>query len=609
MPRSSSHRSPSSSYSRESSVFQDPTYRVYYGSDLSLQFEPPAGSKELAVALSYKFPTKGSIEGMMQAAFQEFLRDEKRKSRGPSKSGSRGRSTTGRLPQSEESSSSQRSRISRSSAPKVSEPPPLPPRVSVSKSDEHAEYTSSGKHRSQRAASSHVEVSIRKSSHVKDTASYSVVPDERPARPSYGTSLGVPTSSSSRVSKSTDSHRRRRASSSEDEADLKILSWNPEVQGFKEKQKKRRYGDEEKEQVRANRGHACEEHRRRRVKCDPEVCPNNGQAVKKRESRARRSQGSNRPLSADTTSSAVDESHVSSNMLGQTSTSFQSPTLIPGYTNSQVHASSENPNNTLTPYPINEFVSQDFSSTFNQLDSYDNYTASNLPVTVSNQDVYLATDHLPLPDDPLLDPNWMNDQYLFDVPTSEVYSNNYQSYMDPTSQFGLPQEQFYDANFTVKESDYAFMHQYSGSRDIGHSNRPRSVHSDPHSNQGLSSSTSSRSTSRGPISPTSAPRRKDHSPSGKRRPRSPGPRRREHSHKREESPPTSTWQNIKSLATEVSELPKTYKRRPASTYGSRQLDVPSGSSRSRSSRRSGSPAGSEDIDDMSSKLSSWLTIK
>lgn len=260
MPRSSSHRSPSRSYSRESSVFDPPVYTVYSGSDQTLQFDPPVGSKELAVALSYHFPGEGSLDAMMRAAVKKHLREE-RKSRESSKS-SRGRSTNGRLPipQSEEVSS-QKHRTSRSSAPRLSEqtqPPPLPPRVSVSRSDEQTDSASSGKHRSRRAVSTHNAPPYP--AYADDDA------DERPTRPSHGASLGVPSSSNSRTSKSADSHRRRRADSSEDEADLKILTWNPEVQGFKEKQKKRRYEKEEREQVRANRGHACEEHRRRRVK-------------------------------------------------------------------------------------------------------------------------------------------------------------------------------------------------------------------------------------------------------------------------------------------------------------------------------------------------------
>lgn len=204
---------------------------------------------------------------MMKAAMKQFLRED-RKSRESSKSDSRGRSTNGRLPtpQSEE-----KHRISRSSAPRLSEhtqPPPLPPRASVSKSDEQPDSTSSGKHRSRRAVSSHVEKSDRKSSHKNDAPYHpaDADADERPTRLSYGASLEVPSSGNSRPSKSADSHRRRRADSSGDEADLKILAWNPEVQGFKEKQKKRRYEKEEREQVRANRGHACEEHRKRRVK-------------------------------------------------------------------------------------------------------------------------------------------------------------------------------------------------------------------------------------------------------------------------------------------------------------------------------------------------------
>jgi len=71
-------------FSRESSVFVAPEYSITYGSDHTLQWKPPAGSKELAVALSYHFPSKLGLENKMQAAIKRFMKDEKRKAIIPS---------------------------------------------------------------------------------------------------------------------------------------------------------------------------------------------------------------------------------------------------------------------------------------------------------------------------------------------------------------------------------------------------------------------------------------------------------------------------------------------------------------------------------------------
>lgn len=293
--------------------------------------------------------------------------------------------------------------------------------------------------------------------------------------------------------------------------------------------------------------------------------------------------------------------------MGNSSISFQPPNLFPGYGNNHIRASSENPNARLTPYPSVELIPQEFSPEFNHHDTgYGLYPSS---VTISNQDVYFVPENLPL-NDGYIDPNWNNDQYFLNIPISEPYSNDYSSHMDPISQVGLPQDQFYNPNL---DPDFGFMQPpYSENRGIDLSDRPRSSSSRPTSNQGLSDSYSStasspklQSRSHAP-SPAPVHRRREHSPDTKRRTRSPSSRQ-SRSHKREESPPASTWQCIKSLATEVSELPNTYKRKSASTYGSNQLDVP-GVSRSSGRRSVSTSKGSCDIDDLSSKFSSWAKI-
>jgi hypothetical protein len=52
---------------------------------------------------------------------------------------------------------------------------------------------------------------------------------------------------------------------------LKVVIWNPEVQDSKLKRTKRRYGKTEGGKVAANRGYACDDHRRKKVKVNLEI--------------------------------------------------------------------------------------------------------------------------------------------------------------------------------------------------------------------------------------------------------------------------------------------------------------------------------------------------
>jgi hypothetical protein len=61
---------------RETSEFSAPQYNISYRGDHTLQWTPPVGSKELAVALSYHFPMQTDLESKMQAATRKFLREE-----------------------------------------------------------------------------------------------------------------------------------------------------------------------------------------------------------------------------------------------------------------------------------------------------------------------------------------------------------------------------------------------------------------------------------------------------------------------------------------------------------------------------------------------------
>jgi len=57
-----------------SPAFQPPTYAIRVAQDKSLQWDPPADSEELALALSYHFPLPKTLEAKMQAATKKWLR-------------------------------------------------------------------------------------------------------------------------------------------------------------------------------------------------------------------------------------------------------------------------------------------------------------------------------------------------------------------------------------------------------------------------------------------------------------------------------------------------------------------------------------------------------
>jgi hypothetical protein len=57
-------------------IFSTPQYHINYGDDHTLQWTPPVGSKELAVALSYHYPLQKDLESKMRAAIKVFLHQE-----------------------------------------------------------------------------------------------------------------------------------------------------------------------------------------------------------------------------------------------------------------------------------------------------------------------------------------------------------------------------------------------------------------------------------------------------------------------------------------------------------------------------------------------------
>jgi len=62
--------------------FEVPEYHITFEEDGTLQWTPPAASKELALALSYHFPKQKNLEDKMQAAIRRFLQASKKRSSG-----------------------------------------------------------------------------------------------------------------------------------------------------------------------------------------------------------------------------------------------------------------------------------------------------------------------------------------------------------------------------------------------------------------------------------------------------------------------------------------------------------------------------------------------
>ncbi|KAF8861043.1 hypothetical protein BDZ45DRAFT_724113 [Acephala macrosclerotiorum] len=164
-------------------IFSTPQYQISYGDDYTLQWTPPVGSKELAVALSYHFPLQKDLESKMQAATKAFLYQEQQ----------------------------------------------CPSR----------------------------ETEQVKTSCIEQSTMHQQ-PSTTPTEPSMTSGLEIrpavaPT--------------------------LQILTWDSKMKEFNPKIKRRRYEKDERAKVAANRGFACERHRRQKMKCDPEQCSQNKQRL------------------------------------------------------------------------------------------------------------------------------------------------------------------------------------------------------------------------------------------------------------------------------------------------------------------------------------------
>jgi hypothetical protein len=196
--------------SRESSVFDPPTYEISYASDKTLKWDPPQGSKDLAVALSYYFPMERDLKSKMRAATRKFLKAEAKKE------------------------------------------------LAKSKPNE-------GKTRQEEDLVG--ECVLEKAQVFESTPSRLEMESPSSAPTSSNSSTGVsiskplaPGQSEFMVDLQKDNFSRKPVA-----APMEILRWNPASEQSN-RRKKRPYGNAERAKVAANRGNACEEHRRMKSK-------------------------------------------------------------------------------------------------------------------------------------------------------------------------------------------------------------------------------------------------------------------------------------------------------------------------------------------------------
>jgi len=213
--------------SRQSSIFEPPEYRIFYGPDNTLHWDPPVGSPELAIALSYYFPLENDLANKMRAATKDFLKSQAKRQykRGETKS----------ISQEQVLPSSVTPQISRS----------LPTERSLSSHQNSPQSIAPGqagtRFDSQRV--SNYNPTCTQVLNEKKTYPLNAAQTDREDL------LGIRLFPQVKEIDTT--------------MDLfQILSWSPESC----RRKKRPYEKFEKVQVAANRGHVCEAHRRRKAK-------------------------------------------------------------------------------------------------------------------------------------------------------------------------------------------------------------------------------------------------------------------------------------------------------------------------------------------------------
>ena len=204
--------------SRESSVFEPPSYAISYVSDRtghSLEWNPPLGSKELAIALSYHFPLEKNLAGQMRAAIQRYRKAESKKIPVTTSSLESPADTVHEIGTDNLIKSASNTRLSTA---------PSPENIELKfKNDISASVVNKS-------------VAIASLLHNQGQSAFYV---DIPGPAAISGTISVPP--------------------------LEIQRWMPTV-GESPKRKKRRYGKEEGAKVAANRGNACQKHQKRKEK-------------------------------------------------------------------------------------------------------------------------------------------------------------------------------------------------------------------------------------------------------------------------------------------------------------------------------------------------------
>lgn len=216
--------------SRESSAFDPPSYEISYASDHTLKWDPPQGSMELSIALSYHFPIERDLECKMRAATRKFLKAEARKK-----------------------PLNWNSVLQRTKAAivRAGQGPRSP--------KEMASTYPSGPNPRQQFVTSELELG----QNARNESSRETPPEPRSLH-----SNANPVENTRRPGRSKSSTHPSDVDLGppSSELPLKIVPWDSGSGGFLKRRTKRRYGMEERTKVAANRGNACPDHQRKKLR-------------------------------------------------------------------------------------------------------------------------------------------------------------------------------------------------------------------------------------------------------------------------------------------------------------------------------------------------------
>jgi hypothetical protein len=253
---------PGSSKSRESSAFEPPTYKIFYGSDHTLQWDPPCGTRELGEALSWKYPDVYGIKAKMKVAMSEFLRSKRKTPSGKTGGLSSGVGESGKMTSTLQPAESTKDATVEDPKGVYNKAPTL---------DE--------------ASTSVLLPSEARGGSPRHTESIlpSVVA-HNPPKPTENQHPAIPESSGDSSAENiseldikggsqTDSQTinvdNRAGDKDTSDNQIHFFAWDPSISDFQSTTKKRarsRYDEEVRKKVAQNRGFACEEHHKRKVK-------------------------------------------------------------------------------------------------------------------------------------------------------------------------------------------------------------------------------------------------------------------------------------------------------------------------------------------------------